>query len=228
MSGNPDSTPTGSPRTTRRSARRCARWPRTRSRPTRPRSTRRPATRRRRTTPSSRATSSRRTCPRSTAGSGADALATCIVIEEVARVCASSSLIPAVNKLGSMPLILAGERRREAALPHPARGRRDDVLVRPVRARGRLRHRGDDAPGGARRRRLGAHRPEVVDHQCRCVAVLHGARRHRPRRPARQQHHRVRRRGGRPGVHLRREGAQARHQGQPDPRADLRPHPHPR
>jgi alkylation response protein AidB-like acyl-CoA dehydrogenase len=41
-------------------------------------------------------------------GVGADALATCIVIEEVARVCASSSLIPAVNKLGSMPLVLAG------------------------------------------------------------------------------------------------------------------------
>ena len=43
-------------------------------------------------------------------GVGADALATCIVIEEVARVCASSSLIPAVNKLGSMPVILAGSR----------------------------------------------------------------------------------------------------------------------
>jgi alkylation response protein AidB-like acyl-CoA dehydrogenase len=41
-------------------------------------------------------------------GAGADALATCIVIEEVARACASSSLIPAVNKLGSMPLILSG------------------------------------------------------------------------------------------------------------------------
>ena len=41
-------------------------------------------------------------------GAGADALATCIVIEEVARVCASSSLIPAVNKLGSLPLILGG------------------------------------------------------------------------------------------------------------------------
>jgi alkylation response protein AidB-like acyl-CoA dehydrogenase len=40
-------------------------------------------------------------------GVGADALAVCIVIEEVARVCASSSLIPAVNKLGSMPLVLA-------------------------------------------------------------------------------------------------------------------------
>ena len=45
--------------------------------------------------------------PEEYGGVGADALATCIVIEEVARVCASSSLIPAVNKLGSMPLILA-------------------------------------------------------------------------------------------------------------------------
>ena len=41
-------------------------------------------------------------------GAGADALATCIVIEEVARACASSALIPAVNKLGTLPLILAG------------------------------------------------------------------------------------------------------------------------
>lgn len=41
-------------------------------------------------------------------GSGADALSTVIVIEEIARVCASSSLIPAVNKLGSLPVQLAG------------------------------------------------------------------------------------------------------------------------
>jgi alkylation response protein AidB-like acyl-CoA dehydrogenase len=41
-------------------------------------------------------------------GAGADALATCIVIEEVARACMSSSLIPSVNKLGTMPLILGG------------------------------------------------------------------------------------------------------------------------
>ncbi|WP_409058070.1 acyl-CoA dehydrogenase [Streptomyces sp. SYP-A7185] len=46
--------------------------------------------------------------PESYGGTGADALATVIVIEEVARVCASSSLIPAVNKLGSLPVILSG------------------------------------------------------------------------------------------------------------------------
>jgi alkylation response protein AidB-like acyl-CoA dehydrogenase len=47
--------------------------------------------------------------PEEYGGAGADALATVIVIEEVARVCASSSLIPAVNKLGSLPVILSGD-----------------------------------------------------------------------------------------------------------------------
>jgi alkylation response protein AidB-like acyl-CoA dehydrogenase len=56
-------------------------------------------------------------------GVGADALATCIVIEEVARVCASSSLIPSVNKLGSMPVILAGsEELKTKYLPPLAHG----------------------------------------------------------------------------------------------------------
>ncbi len=56
-------------------------------------------------------------------GDGADALATCIVIEEVARACASSSLIPAVNKLGTMPLILGGSADLKARyLPPVARG----------------------------------------------------------------------------------------------------------
>jgi alkylation response protein AidB-like acyl-CoA dehydrogenase len=41
-------------------------------------------------------------------GEGADALAIVIIIEEIARVCGASSLIPAVNKLGSLPLILSG------------------------------------------------------------------------------------------------------------------------
>ncbi|GHC71428.1 acyl-CoA dehydrogenase [Nocardiopsis terrae] len=56
-------------------------------------------------------------------GVGADALATCIIIEEVARVCASSSLIPAVNKLGTMPLILgASEEVKQRYLTPVARG----------------------------------------------------------------------------------------------------------
>src|SRR5690349_1403045 len=56
-------------------------------------------------------------------GAGADALATAIVIEEVARACASSSLIPAVNKLGTMPLLIAGSASlKERYLPKVASG----------------------------------------------------------------------------------------------------------
>ncbi len=56
-------------------------------------------------------------------GQGADSVATCIVIEEVARVCASSSLIPAVNKLGTMGLILAGsDELKRQVLPAIADG----------------------------------------------------------------------------------------------------------
>ena len=56
-------------------------------------------------------------------GAGADALATVLVIEEVARACASSSLIPAVNKLGTLPLLLAGsEELCQRYLPAVARG----------------------------------------------------------------------------------------------------------
>jgi alkylation response protein AidB-like acyl-CoA dehydrogenase len=56
-------------------------------------------------------------------GVGADAIASAIVIEEVARGCASSSLIPAVNKLGTMGLLLSGSEELKAAyLPRLARG----------------------------------------------------------------------------------------------------------
>src|SRR6186997_1421534 len=52
--------------------------------------------------------------PEEYGGAGADALATVLVIEEVARACVSSSLIPAVNKLGSLPVQLAGSEELKA------------------------------------------------------------------------------------------------------------------
>ena len=61
--------------------------------------------------------------PEAYGGAGADAIATAIVIEEVARACAASSLIPAVNKLGTVPLLLAGsEDLKQRYLPPVARG----------------------------------------------------------------------------------------------------------
>ncbi|HLK42833.1 MAG TPA: acyl-CoA dehydrogenase family protein [Thermoleophilia bacterium] len=62
--------------------------------------------------------------PEQYGGAGADALATCIVIEEVARACMASSLIPAVNKLGTMPVILSGsEELKQKYLRPVAEGR---------------------------------------------------------------------------------------------------------
>jgi alkylation response protein AidB-like acyl-CoA dehydrogenase len=46
--------------------------------------------------------------PEAYGGVGADALATVLVIEEVARADVSASLIPAVNKLGSLPVQIGG------------------------------------------------------------------------------------------------------------------------
>lgn len=61
--------------------------------------------------------------PEQYGGQGADAVAGCIVIEEVARVCASSSLIPVCNKLGTMGLLLHGsEELKQQVLPEIAAG----------------------------------------------------------------------------------------------------------
>ncbi|CAN5585930.1 acyl-CoA dehydrogenase [soil metagenome] len=61
--------------------------------------------------------------PEEYGGAGADALATVLVIEEIARVCATSSLIPAVNKLATLPLLLVGSAElRQRYLPPVATG----------------------------------------------------------------------------------------------------------
>jgi alkylation response protein AidB-like acyl-CoA dehydrogenase len=61
--------------------------------------------------------------PEEYGGEGGDALAACLVIEEVARACASSSLIPAVNKLGTLPLMVGGdEALLKTYLPQVASG----------------------------------------------------------------------------------------------------------
>jgi len=56
-------------------------------------------------------------------GSGADTLTFCLLVEEIARVCASSSVIPLVQKLGSMPLLMAAsEEQKKRWFPAIASG----------------------------------------------------------------------------------------------------------
>ncbi|MGW0685616.1 acyl-CoA dehydrogenase family protein [Streptomyces sp. NPDC002754] len=57
-------------------------------------------------------------------GDGVDAIAAAIAVEEVARVCASSSTVQTSNKLGVVPLLLAGtEEQKRRYLPEVAAGR---------------------------------------------------------------------------------------------------------
>ena len=61
--------------------------------------------------------------PEEYGGAGGDSIAAVLVIEEVARACAASSLIPAVNKLGTMPLLLsASDELKKEVLPAVATG----------------------------------------------------------------------------------------------------------
>ncbi len=46
--------------------------------------------------------------PEEFGGAGADAISQAILVEEISRVCASTSMIPLLNKLGMLPILLAG------------------------------------------------------------------------------------------------------------------------
>jgi alkylation response protein AidB-like acyl-CoA dehydrogenase len=61
--------------------------------------------------------------PEAYGGGGADSITHCLLVEEVARVCASTSLIPAVNKLATLPILFAGsEEQKQRFLPPIADG----------------------------------------------------------------------------------------------------------
>jgi alkylation response protein AidB-like acyl-CoA dehydrogenase len=61
--------------------------------------------------------------PEELGGAGADLLAVCIAIEELARVCTNTSLILGVCKLGSTPILLAGnDDQLKKYIPPLARG----------------------------------------------------------------------------------------------------------
>ena len=63
--------------------------------------------------------------PEEYGGSGADLLSCCIVGEELARVCATTSLIFVVQKLAVYPIVIAGsEEIKQEYLPPAARGER--------------------------------------------------------------------------------------------------------
>lgn len=61
--------------------------------------------------------------PEEYGGSGADSITFCILMEEIAKVCVSSSLIPGAQELGSTPILIAGnEEQKKKYLTPLAKG----------------------------------------------------------------------------------------------------------
>ena len=54
--------------------------------------------------------------PEELGGAGADSIVQCILFEELSRVCASTGMIPILNKLGSIPVLLRGTREQQLDL----------------------------------------------------------------------------------------------------------------
>ncbi len=150
---------------------------------------------------------------------GADSVAACIVIEEVARVDASASLIPAVNKLGTMGLILAGDADlKKKVLPEIADGalasyglseREAGSDAASMRTRAKKTSEGWVLNGGK----------AWITNGGKSTWYTHG--RHRPRE-GRQRHLGVHGAQGRSRVLGGRPRAQARHQGFADRGAAFR------
>ncbi len=62
--------------------------------------------------------------PEELGGAGADSISQAILLEELARVCASSTMIPLLNKLAMIPVLLAGsDRQKQDWIPDIVAGR---------------------------------------------------------------------------------------------------------
>ncbi len=57
--------------------------------------------------------------PEEHGGGGADSVTHCVLIEELARVCASTSLVPAVNKLATLPVLFVGDQEQRGRFLPP-------------------------------------------------------------------------------------------------------------
>ena len=160
-----------------------------------------------------RRTSTPRTCPRSTAAPAPTRSPPCSSSRRSPAPASRPRLIPAVNKLGSLPVQIAGsEELKKKYLTKLAAGEGgfSYCLSEP--------DAGSDA-GGMKTRavrdgdELGAQRREALDHQRRRVGVLHRHGGHRPREADPRRHLRLRRGEVRRGRLLRCAGEEARHQG---------------
>ena len=89
--------------------------------------------------------------PEAYGGAGADTVTQAIAVEELARVCASTSLTIIISKLGMTPGHELGYRGTQAHLSAPVGRGRDPGQLLPFGGRRRERRRVHALSGGARR-----------------------------------------------------------------------------
>ncbi len=90
--------------------------------------------------------------PEEYGGQGGGILAHALAVEEVARVCASSSLFTFISKLAMTPVLDHGSRSAQAEVRDPGRGGGVPGVVLPLGGRRGQRRGGHAHPGGPRRR----------------------------------------------------------------------------
>ena len=114
--------------------------------------------------------------PTEIGGGGAGILGLTIAIEEVAKYSNAAALMLLLTRLPTGPVMIAGSPRAERALRRADRRRAEAGRVLPVRAPGRQRRDGHAHQGGARRRRLGPQRHQVLDLRRGPGRLVHGLR----------------------------------------------------
>ena len=158
-------------------------------------------------------------------GTALDGVAQSILVEEIARADATTSLIPIVQKLGALPIMLAGsDEQKDRYLPAP-RLRRVARRLRPDRGGRRQRRRRQPHARHSRRRRLRPQRQQALHHPRLGRQPRHHLRADRSggRRP--QGDERVHRRDRHARLRRAARGAQDGHPRLADRRAHLRRRP---
>ena len=108
------------------------------------------------------------------------------VVEEIAKACASSALIVAVQELGMLPIVIGGSDEQKRRFLAEDRVGRTSRRLRADRGLERLRRARLDAHARRdARRRLRSQRPKDLDHQRQRRRRRLRLRGHRSRRPGR-------------------------------------------
>ena len=145
--------------------------------------------------------------PEAYGGPGLDYLSGCLIEEEFGWGCSGIGTSLAANGLASAPITLGGSEETKKKYLGMLTEAPKLCLLRPDRARRRLRRPRDEDQGREEGRQVRHQRLQVLHHQRHLRRLLHGLRQDRPRGRS-PRHQRLRRRRRPPRGLRRQEGGQ--------------------